>query len=79
MKRDYFQPISDPTRRPNLVLIASQALADECDLLDLVENAMVKTIITYNSLADLETVIQMGMKDSLTVAMENLDELLLTL
>lgn len=43
------------------------------------ENTMMETIVTYNSLADLETVIQMGMKDGLTMALENLDELLLTL
>lgn len=43
------------------------------------ENAVVETIVTYNSLADLEAVIQMGMKDGLTATLEKLDELLLTL
>ena len=39
-------------------------------------NAVVKTIVTYNSLADLETVIQMGLKEGLTSTLERLDELL---
>jgi hypothetical protein len=43
------------------------------------ENAIVETIVTYNSLEDLEAVIQMGMKDGLASALERLDELLVTL
>jgi uncharacterized protein YndB with AHSA1/START domain len=43
------------------------------------ENAIVETIVTYNSLSDLETVLQMGMKEGLTEALENLDSLLLAL
>lgn len=43
------------------------------------ELTLVKTIVTYDSLEDLETIIQMGMKDGLTSALENLDALLLTL
>lgn len=43
------------------------------------QNAVVETVVTYNSLADLEAVIQMGMKDGLTSTLEKLDELLLTL
>lgn len=43
------------------------------------DNTMVETIVTYNSLADLETVIQMGMKEGMTATLEKLDELLLTL
>lgn len=43
------------------------------------ENAVVETVVTYNSLQDLEAVIQMGMKDGLTSTLERLDELLLTL
>lgn len=43
------------------------------------ESAMVETIVTYHSLADLETVIQMGMKEGLTSALERLDILLSTL
>lgn len=46
---------------------------------DLAENAMVQTVVTYNSLADLETVIQMGMKEGLTATLERLDQLLVTL
>jgi uncharacterized protein YndB with AHSA1/START domain len=43
------------------------------------KNSMVETIVTYKSLADLETIIQMGMKEGLTMTLENLDDLLLTL
>lgn len=43
------------------------------------ENAVVETIVTYNSLEDMETVIQMGMKEGLTSTLERLDELLVTL
>lgn len=43
------------------------------------ENAVVETIVTYNSLADLETVVQMGMEAGLTSTLERLDELLVTL
>jgi uncharacterized protein YndB with AHSA1/START domain len=46
---------------------------------DLGENTLVETVVTYNSLNDLEQVINMGMKDGLTSTMEKLDELLLTL
>ncbi len=40
------------------------------------EHAMVETIVTYHSLEDLETVIQMGMQEGLTSTLERLDELL---
>jgi uncharacterized protein YndB with AHSA1/START domain len=43
---------------------------------DLDEHARVDTIVTYNSLADLETVINMGMQEGLTMTLESLDELL---
>lgn len=43
------------------------------------ENAVVETIVTYNSLADLEAVVQMGMEAGLTSTLERLDELLITL
>lgn len=42
------------------------------------ERALVNTVVTYNSLADLETVIQMGMKEGLMSTLERLDELLAT-
>ncbi len=42
-------------------------------------NALVETIVTYKSLADLETVIQMGMEQGMTSTLSKLDELLLTL
>jgi uncharacterized protein YndB with AHSA1/START domain len=44
---------------------------------ELGENAIVESIITYQSLADLETIINMGMKEGLTATLEKLDELLL--
>jgi uncharacterized protein YndB with AHSA1/START domain len=43
------------------------------------ENAIVETIVTYKSLSDLETVIQMGMEQGMMATFEKLDELLLTL
>ena len=43
------------------------------------ENALVETIVTYKSLADLEQVIQMGIEQGLTATMARLDELLLTI
>lgn len=42
-------------------------------------NTVVETVVTYASLADLETILNMGMKEGLTSTLENLDELLLTL
>ncbi|MES2004853.1 MAG: SRPBCC domain-containing protein [Bacteroidota bacterium] len=39
-------------------------------------NALVETIVTYHSLSDLETVMQMGMQEGLTSTLEKLDELL---
>lgn len=46
---------------------------------DLAKNTLVQTVVTYNSLADLETVINMGMKEGMTSTLERLDDLLLTL
>jgi uncharacterized protein YndB with AHSA1/START domain len=46
---------------------------------DLGANALVETIVTYQSLNDLETVIQMGMQEGLTSTLERLDDLLVTL
>lgn len=43
------------------------------------ENALVETTVTYNSLNDLEAVMNMGMKDGLTSTLERLDDLLITL
>ncbi len=43
------------------------------------ENTLVKTIITYDSLTDLEAILKMGMKEGLTLAYTGLDDLLLTL
>lgn len=42
-------------------------------------NALVETVITYHSLQDLETVLQMGMKDGLAATLSRLDDLLLHL
>jgi len=46
---------------------------------DLGEHARVDTVVTYSSLADLETVVQMGMQEGLTSTLERLDELLASL
>lgn len=43
------------------------------------ENTLVETIVQYNSLSDLEAVIQMGMEQGMTMTLEKLDELLATL
>jgi uncharacterized protein YndB with AHSA1/START domain len=43
------------------------------------DTTLVQTVVTYNSLADLETVINMGMKEGLTSTLERLDDLLLEL
>jgi uncharacterized protein YndB with AHSA1/START domain len=43
------------------------------------EHAIVETVVTYKSLTDLETVINMGMEAGLTSTLERLDDLLLTL
>jgi uncharacterized protein YndB with AHSA1/START domain len=40
------------------------------------ETTLVQTVVTYNSLSDLETVINMGMKEGLTATLVQLDELL---
>lgn len=45
--------------------------------LDKGEHTLVETTVTYEALADLETVINMGMKEGLTSTLERLDELLL--
>ena len=46
---------------------------------ELGENSLVQTVVSYKSLADLEAVIQMGMKEGLTSTLERLDSLLETL
>lgn len=43
---------------------------------ELKENALVQTVVTYKSLSDLETVINMGMEEGLKLTLEKLDELL---
>lgn len=43
------------------------------------ENTLVETIVQYNSLNDLEAVIQMGMERGMAMTLEKLDELLATL
>ena len=45
--------------------------------LDLNEKSKVETVVTYNSLKDLETIIEMGMEDGLKSTLERLDELLI--
>ena len=42
-------------------------------------NTLVETIVQYNSLSDLEKVIQMGMEQGMKLTLEKLDELLATL
>lgn len=42
------------------------------------KRSMVRTVVTYNSLADLEQVINMGMREGLQSTLEKLDEFLAT-
>ena len=46
---------------------------------DKAENALVETIVQYNSLNDLETVINMGLQQGMMSTLEKLDELILRL
>ena len=43
---------------------------------DLGERTLNQTVVQYNSLSDLETVIQMGMEEGMKLTLEKLDELL---
>ncbi|MDD7886942.1 SRPBCC domain-containing protein [Flavivirga sp. 57AJ16] len=43
------------------------------------ENTIVTTVVTYNSLNDLETIINMGMREGMMATLEKLDELLVSL
>lgn len=43
---------------------------------DFQQNSLVQTIVTFNSLQDLETVIQMGMEEGMKLTLEKLDALL---
>ncbi|MCF0069587.1 SRPBCC domain-containing protein [Dyadobacter sp. CY261] len=43
------------------------------------ENAVVETVVTYKSLEDLETTLQMGMEEGMLATLEKLDELLVSL
>ncbi|WP_028786789.1 SRPBCC family protein [Terrimonas ferruginea] len=43
------------------------------------ENTLVETVVTYKSLADLETTIQMGMEEGMMSTLERLDQLLVNL
>lgn len=49
------------------------------EFIDNGERTLVETVIQYNSFADLETIIQMGMEQGMTMTLEKLDELLETL
>lgn len=42
-------------------------------------NTLVETVVTYQSLTDLEQVVSMGMEQGMTATLEKLDELLLRL
>lgn len=43
---------------------------------DLKDSSVVEMLVTYNSLSDLETIVEMGMADGMKLTLENLDELL---
>lgn len=40
------------------------------------ENTLVHNVVVYKSLADLEVVLNMGMKEGLTIALDGLEEML---
>jgi uncharacterized protein YndB with AHSA1/START domain len=42
------------------------------------QSTLVESLITYGDLTQLETILNMGMKEGLTIAMEGLDELLVS-
>lgn len=46
---------------------------------DKADHTVVQTIVTYKSLEDLETVVQMGMEEGMTATLNRLDELLIEL
>jgi uncharacterized protein YndB with AHSA1/START domain len=46
------------------------------EFMDMGEKTLCKTVVKYNSLADLETVVQMGMEQGMKLTLEKLDELL---
>lgn len=46
---------------------------------DLGDHALVNTVVSYQSLEDLEAILEMGMKEGLTATLERLDALLLKL
>ena len=49
------------------------------DFFDGGEKTLVVTLVQYNSPTDLETVVQMGMEQGMTMTLEKLDELLVSL
>ena len=49
------------------------------DFFDRGEKTLVVTLVQYNSPTDLETVVQMGMEQGMTMTLEKLDELLVSL
>lgn len=46
---------------------------------DFNDNTLVESVVTYNTLEDLEMVVQMGMEEGFKLTLERLDELLLIL
>lgn len=51
----------------------------DVSFVDMSDHSLVHTVVTYESLDDLETVIRMGMEEGFTSTLERLDELLATL
>lgn len=48
----------------------------DASFIDRGDKSMVETLVTYNSLSDLEKVIAMGLQQGLTMTLESLDDLL---
>lgn len=64
---------SDETGTPNPDLPRSDW---DVNFTDKANHTVVQTVVTYKSLADLETVVQMGMEEGMASTLERLDELL---
>jgi len=72
-----YDGFSDESGAPNMDMPRSTWDATFTDAQ--VGRTMVTTVVAYDSLADLETVLQMGMQAGLTSTLERLDELLATI
>ncbi|WP_308911281.1 SRPBCC domain-containing protein [Pseudokordiimonas caeni] len=71
-----YDGFSDETGAPNMDMPRSTWDVTFTEVAS--DRTMVSTLVVYGSLAELETVLQMGMQEGLTSTLERLDELLAT-